>query len=175
MPTMFDTLEHFFKEDEWVVSRLEGRDAVSMNFQGKNGRWSCYARTEEAKEIALFYSYCPVKAPQELRAAIAEYISRANYGLLIGNFELDYADGEIRFKTSVDVEGDELSVPLVKRLVYDNVGTLDRYLPGILEIIYGKADPRAAIDQIEGTATATATQPVADAEVLSVVPAGDAS
>jgi hypothetical protein len=30
------------------------------------------------------------------RAPPAEFITRANYGLIIGNFELDFEDGEIR-------------------------------------------------------------------------------
>jgi len=43
------------------------------------------------------------------RGAVAEFINRANYGIIIGNFEMDFADGEIRYKTSIDVQGDKLT------------------------------------------------------------------
>jgi hypothetical protein len=49
---------------------------------------------------------------------VAEFLTRANSGMVIGNFELDFADGEIRYKTSIDVEGDKLSYAIIKRLVY---------------------------------------------------------
>jgi len=35
---------------------------------------------------------------------VNEFLTRANYGLNIGNFEMDFQDGEIRFKTAIDVE-----------------------------------------------------------------------
>ncbi len=49
--------------------------------------------------------------------AVAEFITRANFGIVIGNFEIDFSDGEIRYKTSIDVEGDRPSFALIKRLV----------------------------------------------------------
>jgi hypothetical protein len=162
MGAIFDAMEAFFKKDEWPATRLENQAAMSMNFQGQNGRWSCYARVEEEKQIVLFYSYCPVKAPEEKRPILADFLTRANYGLYIGNFEMDYNDGEIRFKTSIDVEGNksvgeegkepaELSFALMKRVVYDNVGVMDKYLPGVMAVIYGGASPTEAIAKVEGS------------------------
>ena len=150
MGAIYDAMENFFKTDDWPATKLENQPAMSMNFQGQNGRWSCYARVEEEKQIILFYSYCPVKAPEDKRPILADFLTRANYGLYIGNFEMDYNDGEVRFKTSLDVEGDELSDALMKRIVYDNVGVMDKYLPGVMSVIYGGASPTEAIAKVEG-------------------------
>jgi hypothetical protein len=150
MGAIYDVMEDFFKKDDWPATKLENQPAMSMNFQGQNGRWSCYARVEEEKQIVLFYSYCPVKAPEEKRPILADFLTRANYGLYIGNFEMDFNDGEVRFKTSLDVEGDELSFALMKRIVYDNVGVMDKYLPGVMSVIYGGASPTEAIAKVEG-------------------------
>ena len=57
-----------------------------------------------------------------------KFLIRANYGMMIGNFEMDFTDGEIHYKTSIDVEGDKLSSALIKRLVYANVMMMDEYL-----------------------------------------------
>ncbi len=97
----------------------------------------------------LFYSYCPVKAPENKRPILGDFLTRANYGLFIGNFEMDYNDGETRYKTSIDVEDDELSPALIKRLVYNNLAVMDKYLPGIMAVIYGGASPTEAIAQVE--------------------------
>jgi hypothetical protein len=161
MGAIYDAMEAFFKKDEWPANKIENQAAMSMNFQGQNGRWSCYARVEEEKQIVLFYSYCPMKAPEDKRPILADFLTRANYGLYIGNFEMDYNDGEVRFKTSLDVEGNksveegakdpvELSFALMKRVVYDNVGVMDKYLPGVMAVIYGGASPTEAIAKVEG-------------------------
>ncbi|HEY9850963.1 MAG TPA: hypothetical protein V6D28_15955 [Leptolyngbyaceae cyanobacterium] len=79
----------------------------------------------------------------------SDFITRANYGTIIGNFELDYADGEVRYKTSIDVEGSNLTFPLIKQLVYTNVTMMDEYLPGIVSVIEGNVEPKDAIAKIE--------------------------
>ena len=150
MGAIYDTAVQFFKDEEWVFVEIEGKPALSLNYAGKSGTWSCFAKAEEEKEMMLFYSYCPVKVPENKRPLVGDFLTRANYGLLVGNFEMDYNDGEVRFKTSIDVEGDSLSFELMKRLAYNNVGVMDRYLPGIMQVTYGGASPQEAIAQVEG-------------------------
>jgi hypothetical protein len=81
---------------------------------------------------------------------VAEYLTRANYGLYIGNFEMDYTDGEIRYKSSIDVENTELVPAVIHNVVYPSVYMMDCYLPGIMEVIYANAVPAEAIKKIEG-------------------------
>src|SRR4030081_1049823 len=104
-PSIYDTMLQFFTQDEWPYTQLEGRPMLRMNFRGNNGRWLCIAQAREEQEEFVFYSVCDVNVPEDKRAAMAEYLTRANYGLYIGNFEMDYSDGEIRYKTSIDIEG----------------------------------------------------------------------
>jgi hypothetical protein len=69
--------------------------------------------------------------------------------MTLSNFGLDYTDGEIRYKTSIDVEGDRLTPALIKRLVFTNVAMMDQYLPGIRAILEHNATPEEAIRLVE--------------------------
>ncbi|WP_219817787.1 YbjN domain-containing protein [Pseudanabaena sp. BC1403] len=60
-----------------------------------------------------------------------------------------FSDGEIRSKTSIDVSGDRITFALLRKLIYTNVLTMDQYLPAIMSVIYGNANPKQAIAQIE--------------------------
>lgn len=146
---LLDTIINFFKTDEWAFLEITGQPALQLPFQGNNGNWNCYARARSEQNQFVFYSICPVNAPQNKLLAIAEFIARANSGMIIGNFELDFNDGEISYKTSIDVEGDRLSFALIKRVVYANVAMMDEYLPGIMSVIYSNVAPADAIAQIE--------------------------
>lgn len=128
---------------------IKGQPVLQMGFQGKNGQWTCYARAREAEQQFVFYSICPVTVPKSKRRGLGEFIARANYGMIIGNFELDFAEGEVAYKTSIDVEGSTLTFPQLKRLVDTNVAMMDQYLPGIKSVIQGDASPEEAIAQIE--------------------------
>jgi hypothetical protein len=44
----------------------------------------------------------------------------ANSDMIIGNFQLDFHDGEILYKRSIDVEGDTLSFACINNLIYAN-------------------------------------------------------
>jgi hypothetical protein len=146
---IFEEMVNFFKADDWPFVQLEEQPALQIAFQGENGTWTCYARARVEQQQFLFYSICPVKAPSYKLLPVAEFLARANSGLAIGNFELDFNDGEISYKTSIDVEGDRLSSALIKNLVYANVRMMDEYMPGIMSVIYGNLSPEEAIIQID--------------------------
>jgi hypothetical protein len=150
MGTIFNAMMEFFEEDDWEFSWMEGVTALSMSFAGKHGKWMCYAQAREEQQQFVFYSVCPVNAPESKRALISEFVTRANYGMIIGNFEMDWADGEIRYKTSIDVEGAQLTKLLVKQMVYANVMIMDRYLPGLMSVMYGSSTAVEEIAKIEG-------------------------
>ncbi len=148
-PSLYQAIIHFFSEDDWSFTKLQGEPILRMAFKGQNGEWTCYAKAKEDQQQFIFYSICPIAAPEDKRSAIAEFLTRANYGMTIGNFELDFSDGEIRYKTSIDVEGDDLTHALIKRLVYTNVMMMDEYLPGIKAVIEAGISPEEAIRAIE--------------------------
>ena len=147
-PSIYQAIIHFFSEDDWSFTKLKGEPVLQMAFRGKNGEWTCYAKAREEQQQFVFYSICPIAAPEDKRPAIAEFLTRANYGMTIGNFELDFNDGEIRYKTSIDVESDRLTSALIKTLVYTNVSMMDEYLPGIRAVLKGQT-PAAAVRTIE--------------------------
>lgn len=146
---IFEAILNFFTEDDWAYAKIQGEPTLRLAFQGNNGKWTCYAKAREQQQQFVFYSLCPMNAPENKRQNVAEFITRANCGMIIGNFELNFNDGEISYKTSIDVEGDRLSFALIKQLVYTNVITMDAYLPGIMSIIYSDVSPENAIAQIE--------------------------
>ena len=149
MARIFDGMKAFFDADNWNTHQLDGQLALQMGFDGEAGRWSCFAQAREEQEQLVFYSVAPVKAPEERRAQVTEFITRANFGMIIGSFELDLSDGEVRYKTAVDFEDLEVSIAQVRNMVYPNVLTMDRYLKGIISVSFGGAEALAAIQEIE--------------------------
>jgi hypothetical protein len=150
--SLLETVKEFFEEDEWYYDKVGGAAVLTAGYQGDNGGWRCYAQVDEDERWLAFYSQLDSHIPEERRPALAEFFARANYGLVLGNFEMDFRDGEVRYKTSINVRDDRLSVGLVRPLVYLNVFTMDRYLPGIMKVAYSDSDPADAIAAIEAQA-----------------------
>lgn len=148
-PSLLDTLVEFFRDNDWPIERLDGGDGLRTAFGGESGQWSVFAYVRDKHEQICIYSVCPINVPDAQRAPVGEFLHRANYGMAVGNFELDFDDGEVRFKTSIDVEGASFGVALARQLVIANVFVMDRYLPGIMAVAFGDAEPAAAFAEIE--------------------------
>ncbi|OKH39806.1 hypothetical protein NIES2119_05675 [[Phormidium ambiguum] IAM M-71] len=144
-----EVIREFFDEDDWNYVQLEDGNTLQMSYQGDNGRWTCYASPADESQRFMFYSVAPLDTPPNKISTMVEFLTKANYGLMIGNFEIDFNDGEIRYKTSIDVENNQLTTNLVKNLVYVNVETMDNYLPGIVGILNNQLSPDEAIAKIE--------------------------
>jgi hypothetical protein len=65
----------------------------------------------------------------------------------VGNFELDFEDGEIRYKTVLQLPGDDLDTEALRRLVRANGVAMETYLPGIGSVIAGEPAP-AVVESI---------------------------
>ncbi|MEO8608701.1 MAG: YbjN domain-containing protein [Chloroflexota bacterium] len=150
MVSMLSQLVRFFEDDGWPFEQISDLPALRTSFSGENGKWTCYAHAREEVHQFVFYSLLPVNTPSEKLDAMAEFMTRANYGMIVGNFELNYEDGEVRYKTSIDIGDGDLSLLLVKQLVYPNVATMDLYLPGLMAVIYSNTSATDAITKVEG-------------------------
>ena len=146
----FATLGEFLRDDGWHPQQLDNRTIFRAYFAGDHGDVRCYAQIRVDLEQFLFYVVAPVKAPEAMLPAVVEYITRANFGLRIGCFEVDHADGEVRYRSSLDFEHETLTPGLIRNAIYPAVHTMDFYLPGLLAVMYGNKTPKEAIAEIEG-------------------------
>ena len=146
----YEAMRRHFQSEGWLAHELDGQTTLELTYEGQSGRWACYAQVREPQQQFLFYSVCSVKVPPALRPAVAEYLTRANWELVIGNLEMDWNDGDVRFKTEIEYEGDWPATGLVQRAVYANVLMMERYLPGLMAVIYGKVDAATALQQADG-------------------------
>ncbi len=145
----FGILGQFLEQDDWHPQQIEGKYVYSMFYNGKNGTLRCYAQVRVDLEQFIFYVYAPIKAEGAARQAVGEYITRANYGMRIGNFEFDFGDGEIRYKSSFDFEGELITFNFIRHAIYPAIQTMDYYLPGLMSVIYGGKTALEAIKEME--------------------------
>jgi hypothetical protein len=146
----YETAEAFLDNDHWHADPIDGLTAFASHYVGDNGEYRVIVHVNV--ELAQIYVYVvsPDTVPEHRRQAAAEFITRANYGLRIGNFELDFRDGEVRYKSSLDFENAELSRALLRNLMYPAVQTVDRYQPGLQRVAFHDAEPGETVAEIEG-------------------------
>ena len=150
MSNLLKIVSDFLEMDNWPFAPSSSHPVIKTGFQGDNGKWTCLIRVLEDEQQVAFYSILPLNVPDTKRPELALFLTAANYGIIIGNFEMDLEDGEVRYKTSLDVDGAALTPELLRAMVYNNVGIMDKYFPGIMAVVYGDKSIQEALNQIEG-------------------------
>lgn len=107
--------------------------------------WACVLTERQGREL-LCYGVLPARLPEPLRQAGSEFITRANYGMAVGNFELDFSDGEVRFKTYVALDEGPLTEALLNPLLQFNHAMMKKYTPGFIRLSEGIPAARAVAE-----------------------------
>jgi hypothetical protein len=147
--TLGDSIRAALDELEWRHQTLDdGR--ILARVKGSQAVYLIHFLVNESTQILGCYATTGCLVPEDRRMAIAEAITRANWGLPIGCFELDFSDGELRFRASMDVEGSILATKMVHNLAFATINTHDRYHQALMRVAFGDADPASAIAAAEG-------------------------
>jgi hypothetical protein len=146
---LLEVARDYLERSGWDVERHPDEPLLRTVTESRDGTWTCYVRGREREQQLVFYSVHPRSAPAARLAEVAEFLHRVNYGTIVGNFELDCDDGEIRFKTSIDAEGEEVGDVQLEKLATFNVRSMSQYLALIDAVIDGTATPRGAMEQVD--------------------------
>lgn len=146
---MFQNITNCFDRQGWKYTVIEGQTIVVLGITGKNAKLRCIAQLEADKFQFVFLSSYEQKVPEDKRLLVAELLTRLNFNIFLGNLELDWVDGELRFKTSMNYESVELTEKVIENLVMTNIMTMDSCLTGIIEVIDGTLTPESAVQLIQ--------------------------
>lgn len=97
----------------------------------------------------IFYINFGYEARPDRRDECARLFARLNSGLTIGNFELDYDDGQIRCKSSVDFGGGELTENLVRNTIHAAMNAVEAYAGAVTDVVMRGIAATDAVERAE--------------------------
>lgn len=145
-------IERFLVQDDWKYTVNEEKEYIKMGINLNSKLKECSLLIDLRDDFYISYATINVEADEECRANVAEFLTRANYGMRWGNFELDMNDGEIRYKILVDCGDDCDCLPspsVIKNSIYIPAQMMQKYGNGLLAVMYGFKTPAEAIKEIE--------------------------
>ena len=163
MSALFQTVRAYFDDNDWPVDVHDELPIVRMSYEGEHGSWPVYTRVyDERDQVAVLCTLPDLVAPKA-RKAVAELLARANFDLPYGSWEMDFDDGEVRFRTSIDVSRAKLTDGLLDPMVRTGLSVVDEFLPSLQAVASGKLSPAKAIETRRGQTAST--EPIAVAEL----------
>lgn len=148
-----DAIQEFLHDDDWNFTFREekGTFHFSLSTRSRLNTVDYFIAVREDHYRVLCISPLNVNTDdaQEL-ARMAEFITRANYGMTRGCFEMDYHDGEIRFRMAVDCDGDAVPTrEIIRNSIYVPASMFNRYGSGMVHTIFSDLSPAAIVRACE--------------------------
>ena len=145
---VINAIKSVFDEKEFIYTYDEERSRFLIGF-------SLNATIDSTRIVFLvkeeyYVAYATVNlAANKNIDQVYEFVSRANSGILNGNFELDSKTGNIRYKIFVEF-GDQIpSKTTILHTINIAVTMVELYIDGLLKVITGAASAQVAINEIE--------------------------
>ncbi|MBT1177701.1 MULTISPECIES: hypothetical protein [Bifidobacterium] len=149
----------------------QGRFEFGINIHSKvrNVRVRIFVDDDNFSVVAVPQFGGDTQDPENMRA-LAEYTARANYGLVQGNFQFDFRDGEIRYWSAMLTDDDSLpSIHTIGRVVFVAIMMWERYGDGYLKVGLAGVDPETAVNEAENPEPQAPAEPsptTIDPEIL---------
>ena len=138
-----------FEKHGWKLRQSSQPNTLPFAFRGAHATYDGMIDINETDEEFLLLLRAPNHVPENRRLAAAEFLTRANFSMKFGCFELDMADGEVRFKVATLLREGQLSHRMVHDMLGVGLTTLDRFYPGLMAVCFGSRPAAEAIAAIE--------------------------
>ena len=147
----FAQVADYLDRHEWACTSNEEQGLFSIALSSAAATYWMYIKTSYTSSICniMVISVLPVKAPAVRRPAIAESLQRINFTLMQGTAELDFSNGEIRFRTLATTEGASLSDTLLDYVIDSSFYLAHRYTAPLLAVAFGNAAPDFVLDMAQ--------------------------
>jgi hypothetical protein len=150
MSSPFQTLTDYLDVNQYNYTPYTEENRINFNVAGHHAYYRVQLRiTHEGEyfQIALHY---PFRIRDEkMRLSVSELVTRANYMMVLGKFEMDMSDGKIRLHVAQLIEGGFFTEETVERIYISSLFTMDRYFPAFMQHIHAGYTPEDAVFHAE--------------------------
>lgn len=150
MEAMIEMVKKFMDEGKWKYEYDEETHTIRTGTKMKCKLQALQMGIRFNENGYLTVATPILDAKEDYRADIAEYITRANFGMINGNFEMDYRDGQVRFKLYTNYKGlDDFSEDIIEESFAIPILMFERYGDGLAALLLGFSTPEDEINKVE--------------------------
>ena len=145
-----DQVRKYLDEDDWKYDYDANKHIIRLGAATRSKLRSIHYGIRFNEGGYTVYGIAPMNADEDTRSSVMEYITRVNFNLRNGNFELDLSDGEVRYKCYVPTKDlDEIPQIIIEESLIVPILMYNTYGDGLAALIMGFSDPVTEIEKVE--------------------------
>ncbi len=125
-----------------------------LYINGKKTTWRMGIIIDEERKVLVIRSLYPFTVSDAKKSKIAELIVRLNSNIVLGCFNMDYAEGDVTFNMAHFWGNTEMDQDSIERLFFKQIRTVDDMFQLFAEVNFGDGEPALlALNLDEGNET----------------------
>ena len=145
-------VENFFEQDKIKFTPFDERNVARAiyNVDARFGHATIFFHAYNDRLV--LHMMIPLKAEENERQKVAEFLLRANYGLKIGGFDFDFDDGEISYRISIFCGNEEFAPPTYEQIDFSviiGLMMIEKYGNELVKVMFGLVEPEDAVASAE--------------------------
>jgi hypothetical protein len=146
----FATLKKVLIDTGWDPKPTDMEGVLTIDFsQDKIAIENASAEVRVDFERFIFYLNFRDKAQKKVLNETMEFITRSNFDLVVGNFELNLTTGALRYRGSIDFTSVTLTEPLIRDLIKSCMDTIEYFANPLLSVIRGEKVASKAFEELD--------------------------
>ncbi len=145
MGRIMDTVVEHFDVVGLHYELVPDEDALKSGLCGDNGVFPLRFFANEEDAVLVLVMSAEARIPAKRRSSVCEFLTRLNWDLPFGSFQMDLSDGEVIYQSAIDVEDGVLSTTMVSNMISDAIRAVDNNFPGLMAVTFAGILPADAI------------------------------
>ena len=146
---LFLTVKSAFDEEGWGYTEVPDQEVIQAGFEAHHTRVNLHVQAfPELPAVSVVSESAQTTDSPAKRERLAELVMRVNQTLTVGNFEMDWDAGRLIFRATnlfLQSEGDR---EIVRGLVHNAIGEMDRIAPFEVLIHQAEGAELASLDLV---------------------------
>ena len=135
--SVYEAINQFLNDENVRFEHDEELNLIRFFFSAETAGWMVTVHHfEEASQLVVL-SHFPSVVEEEFRTVVGEFVLRVNWELVVGGYDFGVDDGNLRFRTSIDIDDLEVTPLFVRNLIYSNISTMDLHIAALNRVAHG--------------------------------------
>lgn len=141
-------IEKYLRDDEWHYTLDKENNVIRCGVNLSNRLQECKIIIDIREDKYMVYGLINLNCDEPNKNQMAKLLAMINYGLIFGNFEIDYSDGEVRYKTATNCKNCIPSKEVIEDSIMIPAYMFNKFGDAIIEVMFGIKDAQEAFDDI---------------------------
>ena len=153
--SVIDLVSTVLDEDRVRFDTIEETQVIRTAYRGQHARYRVLIRVTDEPLMLTVVVPLPLTVPESRRPELAEAVNRANFGMVLGRFELGMHSGDLYFHAAAPLCDAGLSAEQLHTVLGLALSLSDRYYRAFARLLFvDDLSPAEAIAEVEMTADA---------------------